>query len=389
MCAPSALFRAEAADFELLRTLGTVSYAVERGAEQTLTWRGGDDGSVPDSISVLGGGAGDASASSGGGGGDAVIKLYAGKVVGWGDGGERTSNAVPDVLLKEYVNAAAATMADAEVEAYMKLYADPEDSTIAQLPDGIPVGTPFDPASLPVVPLVAFFASKPVGNPGAGAGESGARGSLWTVQAWGPGGLARLSEYPARRQETKEATFWPPVQRVRDNGLGPRQRYVRNAANGVLAALAAVHSRGIAHNAVDASAFQVSTSVDQKADDLEVRLMNFGFAGRLTEESQSRDLRAGAVVIAELVFSALSLSGPSDRTTAPALERLFEQVFGLDVTQAREYCAQETEWIAAVEFWDYRDRQGDGWSLLADMWRGDCTAEELLARAEAVETPYD
>jgi hypothetical protein len=45
--------------------------------------------------------------------------------------------------------------------------------------------------------------------------------------------------------------------------------------------------------------------------------------------------------------------------------------------------------MAVVEFWDYRDRQGDGWGILGDMWKGECTAEELLARIDAVETPYD
>jgi|AntAceMinimDraft_12_1070368.scaffolds.fasta_scaffold194781_1 hypothetical protein len=49
--------------------------------------------------------------------------------------------------------------------------------------------------------------------------------------------------------------------------------------------------------------------------------MNFGFAGPLTEEGRRADLRAGAVVIAELVFSAMSLRGPSDSTTAAALQR--------------------------------------------------------------------
>ena len=131
-----ALFRADADDFELLRSLGQVSYAVEGSAERTLTWTGGEDGSVPDSFSVTG--------SGGVAAGDAVMKLYAGKVIGWDDGGER-SNAVPDVLLKEYVNAAAAPMADAEVEAYMALYGDPRDSTIGQRWDGVPVGEPFDP----------------------------------------------------------------------------------------------------------------------------------------------------------------------------------------------------------------------------------------------------
>ena len=201
--------------------------------------------------------------------------------------------------------------------------------------------------------------------------------------------MARLSEYPARRQEIKEAGFWPPVQRVRDNGLGPRHRYVRNAMKGVLASIVAVHSRGIAHNALDASSFQVSTSIDQNADDLEVRLMNFGFAGPLTEDSRRGDLRNAAVVIAELVFSAFAVGGPSDRTSAAAMERLFERVFGLDVKQAREYCVEESDWATVVEFWDYRDRQDDGWNMLADAWRGECTAEELLARCEAVETPYD
>ena len=47
---------------------------------------------------------------------------------------------------------------------------------------------------------------------------------------------------------------------------------------------------------MDGSAFQLSTSSDQKADDLEVRLMNFGFAGVLTEESRRADLAAAAVV---------------------------------------------------------------------------------------------
>jgi len=46
--------RADAGDFELLRSLGTVSYTTERGlAERTLTWRGGDNGTVPDSFSVV------------------------------------------------------------------------------------------------------------------------------------------------------------------------------------------------------------------------------------------------------------------------------------------------------------------------------------------------
>ena len=372
---PRALQRAAGDDFELLRELGTVSYSVEQQAgEATLKWRGGDDGTVPDSFSVVG--------ASPLAGGVAEMKLYAGKVVGWEgpDGGERGSR-VPDVLMKEYCNEIAASMADAEVEAYTKLYSNPNDSTIEQTWDGQAVGTPFDPASLPVVPLVAYFKSDAV----AGIGES-----LWTVQAWGPGGLSRLAEYPGKTQEVKKPSFWPPIQRVRDNGLGPRHRFVRNAMVGVLAAVDAIHRRGVAHNAIDASSFQMSTLTDQKADELEVRLMNLGFAGDLTEDRRREDLRCAAVVCAELVFSALSTYGSDNgRTSASAIQRLFESVFALDMAQAREYCVEEPEWAAVVEFWDYRDRQGDGWGLLRDVWRGELSAEELLARAEAIETPYD
>ena len=96
--------------------------------------------------------------------------------------------------IKEYVNDAAAPMADAEVEAYLRLYATPDDSSQR---NGNLRNLPFDPASIPVVPLVAYFASQPVGT-GSGGGAV-KRGSLWTVQAWGPGGLARLADYPSRR----------------------------------------------------------------------------------------------------------------------------------------------------------------------------------------------
>jgi hypothetical protein len=382
--------RAEASDFELLRVLGQVSYATASESERTLTWSGGDDGAAPDAFSVSG--ASDRSSS------DAVMKLYAGKVIGWDldsrPGERRRSNAVPDVLLKEYVNAAAAKMADAEVEAYMALYSDPSDSTIAQRRDGIPIGEAFDPASLPVVPLVAFFASKPLG------GSLDAAGSLWTVQAWGPGGLTRLAEYPARRQPAPEpaAAWWPPVQRVRDVGLGPRHRFVRAAARGIFAAVAAIHARGVAHGAVDASAFQVNTTADAEADDLEVRLMNFGFASPLDEDARRRDVRAAAAAAAETIFSALRMTSGGGKiggeaagagTDAASLARLFERVFDLDPRRAREYFAEDPAFGAVVEFMDYRDRQGDGWATLADAFGGDAAAEEILARMEAVETPYD
>ena len=261
------MFRADADDFELLRSLGQVSYAVEGSAERTLTWTGGEDGSVPDSFSVTG--------SGGVAAGDAVMKLYAGKVIGWDDGGER-SNAVPDVLLKEYVNAAAAPMADAEVEAYVALYGDPRDSTIGQRWDG-PVGEPFDPASLPVVPLVAFFSSRPCAAPGR-------PGIPLDRPGVGPGRPDRLADYP-----TAPGALRGEVVASRAGGarhrLGSAHRFARSA----IRASSAPSPRFTAEawrTAIDATSFQLNTMDDREADDVEVRLMNFGFAAPLTEETR-------------------------------------------------------------------------------------------------------
>lgn len=87
--------------------------------------------------------------------------------------------------------------------------------------------------------------------------------------------------------------------------------------------------------------------------------------------------------------SLLALGGPDHRTSAASLASLFDRVFALDPKRAREYCVEEPDWASAVEFWDYRDRQGDGWAILTDAWRGDASAEDILARLEAIETPYD
>ena len=140
----------------------------------------------------------------------------------------------------------------------MALYGDPRDSTIGQRWDGVPVGEPFD-ASLPVVPLVAFFSSRPVGAPGR-------PGILWTVRAWGPGGLTRLTDYPSRRQEPSEAKWWPPVQRVRDAGPGPRHR--REHGRRLRRRRRDSPPRRGA-NAIAATSFQLNTTDDREADDVE------------------------------------------------------------------------------------------------------------------------
>jgi hypothetical protein len=159
---------------------------------------------------------------------------------------------------------------------------------------------------------------------------------------------------------------------------------------GIYAAVDSIHKRNVAHNAIDSTSFQINTLNDKDADEVEVRLMNFGFASvGLTEENRRNDLRACAIVVAEFVFSSLSKRGPGANTDAESLRRLFEDVFLLNEKDARGYCLEEPDFESVVEFFEYRDRQGDGWQLLVDCWRGETTAGEILARAETIETPYD
>ena len=110
-------------------------------------------------------------------------------------------------------------MADAEVTAYQMLYGDPNDSTIGQTWDGQVLGEAFDPASIPVVPLIVLRQRASGGRP-----RGPPPGSLWTAQAWGPGGLQKLADYPSARQAINEQKWWPPC-RGRATGLGPRMRF--------------------------------------------------------------------------------------------------------------------------------------------------------------------
>ena len=114
------------------------------------------------------------------------------------------------MLLKEYCNEPAASMADAEVDAYTKLYSNPNDSTIGQTWTARPLARPSTRRPIPSCPSFAYFTSDSVDGVGT---------SLWTVQAWGPGGVSRLAEYPGKQQDVKKPSFWPPVQRVRTSDL--------------------------------------------------------------------------------------------------------------------------------------------------------------------------
>ena len=132
------------------------------------------------------------------------------------------------------------------------------------------------------------------------------------------------------------------------------------------------HQRGVAHGALDGSTFLCSTFLDTKADDLEVRLINFGCSTLCTPTSVVVDLKAMALVLTELVFASLAAYGPSDATSAEALRRVFVDIHELDFKRIRAYCEEEPDWTDACEF--LSDNGGEYWELLRELWE----AEELM-----------
>lgn len=133
-----------------------------------------------------------------------------------------------------------------------------------------------------------------------------------------------------------------------------------------------------------------------------MRLANFGFAvtGAASGASSSSDdteaataalaeaargdCRALGLAIAELVFSALSLEGPGERTSAEALGRLLLDVFAGDVAAGAAFAQEEPAWAPACALLAAAD--GAGWRLVAallDQRTYSADADDVAAAAEA------
>ncbi len=101
-------------------------------------------------------------------------------------------------------------------------------------------------------------------------------------------------------------------------------------------------------------------------------------------EAARGDCRALGLAIAELVFSALSLEGPGERTSAEALGRLLLDVFAGDVAAAAAFAQEEPAWAPACALLSAGD--GAGWRLVAallDQRTYSADADDVAAAADA------
>lgn len=350
-----ALQPADADDFEINQRLGVVTFRVERETPRELTWRASADGGAPESLVASSRDVDDGSM------GESCVNLYAGRYVIMPAEPPTSRDADRGlVMLKEYVGEEAAAFAETEVRAYERLLSDDDVEIVVDEYGRGPGMLPK--RALPIARLVGYFSSGSVDGEGR---------SLWTVQEWH--GVRRLGEYPQQKQETgSETKFWPPVQRVQDQPKKARARYVRKAIEQCIKGVWYAHQRGVAHGAIDASTFLCNTFSDKKADELEVRLINFGSSTLCTPESVVVDLRALAGTLTELVFSAFSLRGSSEATSADAMRRLFVDIHELDFKRIRAYCEEESDWVEVCEF--LGDNGGEYWELFRELWQ----AEELM-----------
>lgn len=97
----------------------------------------------------------------------------------------------------------------------------------------------------------------------------------------------------------------------------------------------------------------------------------------LPTQTQREDLRALAVVLLECLLSALALSGPSQLTSAEAVQRLLGDVFSWSMGEFRQYCEDEPDWAAVVEL--LTQDGGAGWDLLTALVEGRASASQLAA----------
>lgn len=260
----------------------------------------------------------------------------------------------------------------------------------------------------PVVELLGYFLAGPseraiIADPS--VQFSANADTIWLVQKWE--NMAPLALYPSTQQVSGLGLgrlFGGNARSQRD-----RFRMLRSISAGAVRALGFVHDRGVIHGSIGSGSLLLSTFSDSDSARLVVKIDNFGFARRVVVPGSTKAGKAGsseplypapfpvpsaaddsplalghrgdrrqlAVVLLECFLGALSEAGPSDATTAEAVQRVLGDVFEWDVERYRQYIENEPEWGAVKEFLSADENAG--WELIAQMVQGKSSASTLLA----------
>ncbi|PNW85813.1 hypothetical protein CHLRE_03g204300v5 [Chlamydomonas reinhardtii] len=294
------------------------------------------------------------------------------------------------VLLKEYLPVARA-VAYNELLVLSKLCGLPEDQySAANRPTT---------RSPPIVPLLGYFVSAPTEEAALLSMDAEAD-SVWLVYRWD--GMKPLNMYLSDvRPPEGRAGFFKKKEVADAEAWRARHAMLRSLARALVGAVAYCHSAGVVHGSLSTGTVFVSSTDDADAEELFVKLDNFGF-GRLDRtgtsplglatpqlpgqdldaaaprEGRRFDLQATALTLLE-VFSAGTATSPAGALPRPTLTRLLFEIYSDDVAALRSYCADDPALAELVAFLDGGEG-GDkaGWDLVAALVRGVRPAEELV-----------
>lgn len=228
--------------------------------------------------------------------------------------------------------------------------------------------------------------------------------TIWLVQKWD--GMAPLALYPSAQQ-----TSGYGLGRVFGGGKAARRdrsSMLKAICKGALSALNFVHCRQVVHGSLGSGSILLSTFNDQEWSRLVVKIDNFGFArwvtspnglptrkGRPWEQKdalfpsplpaddspllvgQRLDLQQMAVVLLEVILSALAENGQNEGTSAGSIQRVFGDVYGWNVDQYIRFVSEEPDWLAAAEFLGSDDNAG--WEMIRRLVQGNSSCDEILA----------
>lgn len=129
----------------------------------------------------------------------------------------------------------------------------------------------------PIVPLLGCFRGAPIGANGE-LKDASSKKSLWFVYKWE--GLKPLSAYFSAEQITP-GTIWPWA-KSKQREIEARHKMLRMICRELFKAVLFCHEHGVVHGSLGSGSILLSTFDDHSADDLVVKLDNFGFASQNT-----------------------------------------------------------------------------------------------------------
>jgi len=329
----ASLRRYDAEDFEIVRELGAVSFQQARGTRTTR-----------------------------------AARCYAANYA------PRTPYRSEVLVMLKEVLPQAKDLAANEVKAYEKMAERMGSSFQFEETESVQAGR----SEPPVAPLLGYFDAQ-------GLEMEDGLPSTWLVLRWQGVQTLRgfVQRYRKKVQAEQPRFFWPPVEvRVEYSQVA---KYLRKGIRGAIEALQFCHSCGIAHGAVDGSAFLLSSLDVRSAGVLKVELANFGFCkiyeedlnGDAWEEAKGQDLQALGLTMAELIFSTFTTEEGDSQASRGEIERLYTEVFLKDFESMKEFCRLEEKWDKAIQVLDANE--GAGWNTMEALLGGSANFDMLLA----------